>query len=131
MIGIQLIIAALLFGLVCVGASFYSQKCVQWFLHNDTEDLGYILDTRCVPGRWCHKRAEAIARMKARGADEGRLERARSRANRRYLKRMNRVIAFAKGAPVFENESARKATVDDLAAIRAEWVRREYLHEPY
>lgn len=131
MIGIEILIAVLLLGLACVGAYFYSQKCIEWFLHNDTEDMGAILDTRCVPARWCEKRVRAIARMKERGADEKRIERAKARANVRYLKRMNRVIAFAKGAPVFESESARKAAVDDLMAIRTEWKRREYLHDPY
>ncbi len=131
MIGIELLIAVLLLGLVSVGAYFYSQKCIQWFLHNDTEDMGYILDTRCVPARWCEARVRAIGRMKARGADEGQIERARARANARYLKRMKRVIAFAKGAPVFDGESARRAAIDDLSAIRAEWERREYLHDPY
>ncbi len=131
MIGIELLVAVLLLGLACVGAYFYSQKCIEWFLHNDTEDMGYILDTRLVPARWCEKRVRFIARMKERGADAARIERAKSRANAGYLKRMNRVIAFAKGAPVFESESARKAVLDDLKAIRTEWERREYLHDPY
>ena len=69
--------------------------------------------------------------MRDNGADNQRIERARARANARYLKRMNRVVAFAKGAPVFDSESARKAAIDDLAAIRTEWKRREYLHDPY
>lgn len=131
MIGIELLVAVLLLGLACVGAYFYSQKCIEWFLHNDTEDMGYILDTRLVPARWCEKRVRFITRMKQRGANAARIERAKSRANARYLKRMNRVIAFAKGAPVFESESARKATLDDLKSIRTEWERREYLHDPY
>ena len=131
MIGIELIVAVLLLALACVGAYFYSQKCIEWFLHNDTQDMGYILDTRLVPARWCEKRVRAIERMRENGADDKRIERARARANARYLKRMNRVIAFAKGAPVFDGESARKAAIDDLAAIRAEWKRREYLHDPY
>lgn len=131
MIGIQIGIAILLLGLISVGAHFYSQKCIEWFLHNDTEDMGFILDTRCVPARWCKARVQAIARMKERGIEEGQIERAKARANMRYLKRMNRVIAFAKGAPVFESDSARKAVLDDLISIREEWKRREYLHDPY
>ena len=131
MIGIEILIAVALLGLASVGAYFYSQKCIEWFLHNDTEDMGFILDTRCVPARWSEKRVRKIARMKERGADDARIERARGRANAHYLKRMNRMIAFAKGAPVFDSESARKAAVDDLAAIRTEWKRREYLHDPY
>ncbi len=131
MIGIELIVGVLLLGLICVGAYFYSQWCIERFLHNDTEDMGYILDTRMVPTRWCEKRVRAIERMRKDGADEARLERARIRANARYLKRMKRVIAFAKGAPVFDSESARKAAIEDLTSIQAEWERREYLHDPY
>lgn len=131
MIGFELILAVLFLSLVCVGAYFYSQKCIEWFLHNDTEDMGYILDTRLVPARWCERHVREIERMRKGGAGEERIERTKARVNARYLKRMNRVIAFAKGAPVFDSESARKAAVEDLVAIRAEWKRREYLHDPY
>lgn len=131
MIGIELLLAVLALALACVGAYFYSQKCIEWFLNRDAEDLEYILDTRSVPARWCEKNVSKIARMKQHGAREAQIERAKARANGRYLRRMNRTMAFARGAPVFESDSHRQVALNDLKAIKEEWKGREYLHDPY
>lgn len=131
MIGIEILIAVLLLGGICVAAYFYSQKCIELFLGKDTDDLGYILDTECVPARWCLKYAKGIERMRANGASEDRIERAKKFADRKFQKRMNRIKAFARGAPVFESESHRNVTLEDLDRIAEQWKRREFLHEPY
>jgi hypothetical protein len=131
MIAIQLLVGIGLLALVCVGAYFYSQKCIEWFLHKDSDDLDFVLESEGVPARWCAARVRKIERMRTRGASEAQIERARARANKRYLRRMNRIMAFARGAPVFESESHRQVALQDLARIRSVWERREYLHEPY
>ena len=59
------------------------------------------------------------------------MERARRRADRRFQKGMRRMQAFAKGAPIFETEGARKGTLDDLKRIQGQWKERIFQHEPY
>ena len=120
MLGLELLIAILLLGLLSIGAYFYSQRCIQLFL-----------GTESVPARWCLPHARRIARMQQRGAGERRMERARRRADRRFQKGMRRMQAFAKGAPIFETEGARKGTLDDLKRIQGQWKERIFQHEPY
>ena len=131
MLGLELLIAIWLLGLLSVGAYFYSQRCIQLFLGRETDELSYILDTESVPARWCLPHARRIARMQQRGAGERRMERARRRADRRFQKGMRRMQAFAKGAPIFETEGARKGTLDDLKRIQSQWKERIFQHEPY
>ena len=131
MIGIQILVSVILLALVCVGAYFYSQKCIELFLGKETDDLEYILDTECVPGRWSIRYARRIEKMRAKGIDEDKIERVRQLADRKFQRRMKRIQAFAKGAPIFENESYRNVVIEDLGRIKEQWKRREFLHEPY
>lgn len=131
MIGLQLLIAILLLAGASIGAYYYSQLCIRIFLGKETEDLGYILDTECVPARWCLKYAKRVERMRDKGASEKRIERLKKYADWRFKRRMKRIKAFAKGAPVFTDEGHRKITLEDLDRIGEQWRRREFQHEPY
>lgn len=119
-------------GLISVGAYFYSAKCIEILYTRDKEDLEYILDTQCVPGRWCRKYVHRTERMREKEAGEERIERVRVRANRYYLRRMKRIEAFARSDFYYQyNQAAKSAVQRDLQNIRTQWERREYLHEPY
>ena len=119
-------------GLISVGAYFYSIKCIEILYTRDKEDLEYILDTQCVPGRWCRKYVHRTERMREKEAGEERIERVRVRANRYYLHRMKRIEAFARSDFYYQyNQTAKSAVQRDLRNIRTQWERREYLHEPY
>ena len=131
MIGIQRLIFGVLLALVCVGAYFYSQKWIDIFLVREVDDLEYILDTECVPARWCLRYAKLIGWMRNRGAGEDKIERVKKLADRKYRRRMKRMIAFAKGAPIFESDNYRNVVMEDLKRIGEQWQRREFLHEPY
>lgn len=131
MIGIQLLIFGGILALVCVGAYFYSQKCIDIFLIREVDDLEYILDTEGPPPRWCIKYAKRIEKMRSRGAGEEKIERMKKYADFRFQRRMKRVVAFAKGAPIFESDNYRNVVIEDLMRIKEQWKRREFLHDPY
>ena len=131
MIGLQLLIGILGFVLLVLGAYFYSMKCIDVFLIKETDDLEYILDTECVPARWCLKYAKRVERMRNRGASEDKIERVKRCADHRFQRRMKRVESFAKGAPIFQGESYRNVVIEDLSRIKEQWRRREFLHDPY
>lgn len=131
MIGLQILIAVLLLAGASIGAHFYSQKCIELFLGKETDDLGFIIDTECVPARWSLKYAKKVERLREKGASEARIERVKKRADRRFYRRMKRIKAFTRGAPVFADESHRKITLEDLDRIGEQWRRREFQHEPY
>lgn len=119
-------------GLICTGAYFYSAKCIEILYTRDKEDLEYILDTQCVPRRWCQKYVRRTERMREKGENEARIESVRAQANRYYLRRMKRIEAFARSDFYYQYNHAAKAAVQrNLRNIRSQWERREYLHEPY
>lgn len=131
MIGIQLLIFGGLLALICVGAYFYSQKCIDIFLIKEVDDLEYILDTEGVPARWCLKYAKHIERIRNRGASEAKIERVKKFADHKFQHKMKRMIAFAKGAPIFESDNYRNVVMEDLRRIGEQWKRREFMHDPY
>ena len=127
-----MLIGVLGLGFISVGAYFYSAKCIEILYTRDKEDLEYILDTRCVPGRWCEKYVRRTERMQEKGVSGERIERVRVRANRYYLRRMKRIEAFARSDFYYQyNQTAKSAVQRDLQNIRTQWERRDYLHEPY
>lgn len=131
MLGIQLLICIVLLALICVGAYFYSMIWIKLFLSNDTDALGYILDTECVPAQWSLKYAKRIEHMREKGISEAKIERIKKRADRHFQRKMKRIVAFAKGAPIFESDNHRKVTLEDLERIKGQWNRREFMYEPY
>ena len=131
MLGLELLIGILIFGLLSVGAYFYSQKCIKIFLSREIEELSYILDTESVPGRWSLHYAKRISRMRAHRVSERRIERVKRAADRKFQKGMHRIQAFAKGAPIFENDGARNVTLSDLKRTQTQWKERVFQHEPY
>ena len=119
-------------GFISVGSYFYSAKCIEILYTRDKEDLDYILDTQCVPMRWCKKYVRRTERMRERGASEDRIERVRVRANNYYLRRMKRIEAFARSDFYYQyNQTAKMVVQRNLENIHTQWERREYLHEPY
>ena len=127
-----MLIGILGLALISVGAYFYSAKWIEILYTRDKEDLEYILDTQCVPGRWCGKFVHKTERMREKGANEEQIEQVRVRANRYYLHRLKRIESFARSDFYYQYNKAAKAAVQrDLVNIRTQWERREYLHEPY
>ncbi len=123
-----------IFGLafICVAAYFYSAKWIEIIYIRDQEDLDYVLDTQCVPARWCEKYVRKVERMREKGASEDAIERVRVRANNYYLRRMKRLEAFARADFYYQyNKTAKAVAQRDLENIHTQWERREYLHEPY
>ncbi len=119
-------------GLISVGAYFYSAMWIKVLYTRDKEDLEYILDTQCVPRRWCEKFVRRTERMREKGVKEERIEHVRVRANQFYLRRMKRIEAFARSDFYYQyNRTAKSVVQRDLQNIRTQWERREYLHEPY
>lgn len=131
MIGIQLLIFGGILALVCVGAYYYSGFWINLFLVKKADDLEYILDTEGPPARWCLKYAKRVERMRNRGASEEKIERVKKFADYRFQRRMKGIIAFAKGAPIFESDNYRNVVIEDLMRIREQWKRREFMYDPY
>ena len=119
-------------GFIGVGTYFYSAKWIEILYLKDKDDLDFILDTRDVPPRWSKRFAKRVGKMRERGAGEKRIERVKSRADRYYLHRMNRIKALARSDSYYQYNKTAKAVVQrDLENISVEWKKKEYQHEPY
>lgn len=115
-----------------VGTYFYSSKWIEILYFRDKDDLDFILDTRDVPMRWSKRYVKKTERMRKKGADEQKIEKVKKRADRYYLRKLRRIMAFARSDTFYQyNKTAKMVAQQDLENIHTEWLNREYPHEPY
>ena len=101
---IALFVLAVRFAINHLGARVGSQV---YDLHRQTE---LILETRKVPEEW-------VRRLKERRGNS-----CDRTVRQEALKRMDRLLAYFRRAPVFSDDESRKQLLSQLQEIREEWL---------
>jgi hypothetical protein len=83
------------------------------------EWLDYVRDTGCPPPDWRINHDKAVSRLPA--GDIRRLRILKDRARDDYLKRMDKLIYFAKHSTLMAGEAERAGILRELDKIRSEW----------
>jgi len=81
--------------------------------------LDFVQETALVPPDWRTRHEKAMAKI-----NEGDLERLqvlKNRARVDYLKRMDKLIEFARVCTLVPNDAERNAILKDLKSIRQDW----------
>lgn len=122
------IAGVVLFSVACY---YYMQWMAKIIVYRDAEQLDFILKTGCVPQVWCKKYVRKIQKRTARNAPLAQIDAIKAQADRFYLKKMKRMIAYAGGSPLVGGMKEQDETQRLLKGIQSQWERREYPYDPY
>jgi hypothetical protein len=90
-------------------------------IHNLMSDAEYIVERRVVPPDWRTKLERKLRGLRPDGTDPRTQARHRERARRTCLRRLDRLITFARKSSVVADEETRGILVAELVEVDAEW----------
>ena len=88
-------------------------------VHDRHKSAESILEDGHVPSWWY--REVLVSRLRPGASVDPKDPEFRTRARRRFLKRLDGLLKYFDTAPVFESEEARRMLVRDLRAARERW----------
>jgi hypothetical protein len=90
-------------------------------IHNLMSDAECIVEHRAVPPDWRAKLERKLRGLRPDGADPRTQARHRERARRACLRRLGRLITFARKSSVVTDEETRQILVSELVEVNGEW----------
>jgi len=113
----------LMFGLGLTGlifvSNYYTRLCIRNIVVRKLEWLDFVQDTALVPPDWRVKHEKKLAKLLPH--DESRMQKIKEKARVDYLRRMDKLIHFAKVCSLVPSDAERRRILKDLEEIKQEW----------
>ena len=118
-IGLTLLIFCLALAALIYLSNIYTRYCLTHLVVRKIEWLDFVQDTALVPPDWRARHEKAINKLPS--GDEIGLQRLKGKARNDYLRRMDKLIQFARVCTLIPNEAERARIIKDLESIRQDW----------
>ena len=115
---ILLVFCAALAGLI-FASNYYMRFWIKKFVTQKMEWLDFIQDTAMAPIEWRKRHDKKLAKIPA--SNDARRRKIDRKAVKIYLKRLDKLIYFAKICTLIQDEAERTVIVGNLEKIHKEW----------
>jgi len=120
-LGAGILIATVVLALLMLAAVWLMNKASARLVGDKHHALESIIESGEPPYRWRAPYEREIARLKAGRENATEIAVLEARARQDYLKRLDKLIAYARTSALIDGEDTRSMLLERLTAVRADW----------
>lgn len=120
-LGAGILIATAVLALLMLGTVWLMNKASARLVGDKHRALESIVDSGEPPYRWRAPYEREMARLKASGENAAKIAELHERARQDYLKRLDKLIEYARTSSLIDGEDTRSLLLDKLSSVRADW----------
>jgi hypothetical protein len=120
-LGAGILIATVVLALLMLAAVWLMNKATAKLVGDKHRTLESIVESGEAPYRWRASYEREIARLKGSEENAVKIADLQERARQDHLKRLDKLIKYARTSPLIDGEDTRSLLLDRLNAVRADW----------
>lgn len=120
-LGAGILIATAVLALLMLAAVWLMNKASARLVGDKHRALESIVELGEPPYRWRAPYEREIARLKGSGENVAKIAELQERASQDYLKRLDKLIEYARTSALIDGEDTRSLLLDKLNSVRADW----------
>ncbi len=118
---VGILIATVVLALLMLGTIWLMNKASARLVGDKHHALESIVESGEAPYGWRAPYEREMTRLKASGENAAKIAELQERARQDYLKRLDRLIEYARTSSLIDGEDTRSLLLDRLRAVRADW----------
>ncbi len=120
-LGTGILIATVVLALLMLATVWLMNKASARLVGDKHHALESIVESGEPPYRWRASYERELARLKGSGENAAKIAELQERARQDYLKRLDKLIEYARTSALIDGEDTRSLLLDRLSAVRADW----------
>lgn len=120
-LGAGILIATVVLALLMLATVWLMNKASARLVGDKHRALESIVESGEPPYHWRTPYEREIARLKGNGENAAKVAELQERARQDYLKRLDKLIEYARTSALIDGEDTRNLLLDRLSSVRADW----------